>query len=221
VVAHLSDGEEAEAVVEKIRQDGGAAFAQRADVTIGSQVEELIDVAGRRFGSVDILVNNAAVTNKAHMSWTEITATDWDYMHAVNLRGCFLTFRAAYTYLKESGHGRVINISSGTFHTGQARMLHYVSSKGGVIGFTRSLAREVGPDQITVNAVTHGAIRTENELEQFPDQGESTRRLLDLQSLKRRGAPEDIAAVVAFLGSDDSSFITGQTINVDGGWAMH
>jgi 3-oxoacyl-[acyl-carrier protein] reductase len=100
-------------------------------------------------------------------------------------------------------------------------MLHYVSSKGGVIGFTRSLAREVGPDQITVNAVTPGAIRTENELEQFPDQGESTRRLLDLQSLKRRGAPEDIAAVVAFLGSDDSSFITGQTINVDGGWAMH
>ena len=115
----------------------------------------------------------------------------------------------------------MINISSVTALLGQPFLLHYVSSKGGMIAFTRALACEVGVEAITVNAITPGAIVTEAEVEAFPDRDEVDRRQLAVQSLKRRGLPEDIAGAAVFLASDDASFITGQTINVDGGWAMH
>jgi 3-oxoacyl-[acyl-carrier protein] reductase len=123
--------------------------------------------------------------------------------------------------MREAGWGRIVNVSSVTVHLGQANILHYVSAKAGMIGFTRTLAREVGPDGITVNAVTPGAIQTESELEMFPDQAELATRMNQLQSIKRRGLPDDIAGAVVFLASDASAFITGQTINIDGGWAMH
>jgi len=138
----------------------------------------------------------------------------------VNLKGCFLCFRAAHPHLRAGGRGRVINISSVTFHTGQAHLVAYVSSKGGMIGFTRTLAREIGPDGITVNAITPGAILTEAELRMFPDQAAVAAQMAGLQSLSRRGLPEDIANGVVFLAGDEASFITGQTLNIDGGWAM-
>ena len=145
----------------------------------------------------------------------------WDRALAVNLKGCFLTMKAAYPHLLAGGHGRVINIASVTFLTGQGRLLDYVASKGGMIGFTRTLARDVGKDGITVNAITPGAILTEAELTMFPDQEAVQKLLAGLQSIPRRGLPEDIANAVVFLASDEASFITGQTLNVDGGWAMH
>ncbi len=133
----------------------------------------------------------------------------------------FLCFRAAYPHLRDGGHGRVINISSVTFWVGHKQLAHYVASKGGIIGFTRAIAREVGPEGITVNAVTPGAILTEAELTMFPDQEAVAAQMASLQSLSRRGLPEDIAHGVVFLASDEASFITGQTLNVDGGWVMH
>jgi 3-oxoacyl-[acyl-carrier protein] reductase len=219
-VNYASRAAEAEGVVATITDAGGRAFAHQADVSVAADVEGLISATVGRFGGLDILVNNAAVTD-AHRPWTEVTEDAWDRALDVNLKGCFLCFRAGHPHLRSGGHGRVINISSVTFLTGQGHLLDYVSSKGGMIGFTRTLAREVGADGITVNAITPGAIRTEAETTMFPDQAAVAAQMAGLQSVPRRGLPEDIANGVVFLASDEASFISGQTLNIDGGWAMH
>jgi 3-oxoacyl-[acyl-carrier protein] reductase len=211
---------EARSVVGDIVRDGGDGLLVRADVSDPVAVDALVSQVHSHYGRLDVLVNNAALT-AVHKPWGEISIEEWDEVLTTNLRSCFLCFRASYRLLKQSGYGRVINISSVTAFLGQPFLLHYVSSKGGMIAFTRSLAREVGGEAITVNAITPGAIVTEAEVEAFPDRGDVDSRQLALQSLKRRGLPEDIAGAAVFLASDDASFITGQTINVDGGWAMH
>jgi NAD(P)-dependent dehydrogenase (short-subunit alcohol dehydrogenase family) len=121
--------------------------------------------------------------------------------------------------MKERGGGRIINIASVTFFIGQPGLLSYVSSKGGVVGFTRTLAREIGSEGVTVNAISPGAFPTDAE-KIHPNQEEYNQRMLDQQSVKRRGRPGDIGNLAAFLASDAASFITGQTIEVDGGWVM-
>lgn len=208
-----------DAVVADVHQMGREALAVRGSVAIAADCRSLVAAAVQQFGHLDILVNNAAVTD-THRDWHQIAESEWDLVLAVNAKGPFLMFGACYPYLAASAHARVVNISSVTVHLGKARLLHYVASKAALIGFTRTLAREVGPEGITVNAVTPGAIRTEAELQMFPDEDASLRSAVANQAIHRRGLPEDIAAVVSFLASDDASFITGQTINVDGGWIM-
>lgn len=220
VVDYASRAAEAEKTVALVEAAGGEAFAHQADVADAAAVDAMVALAVERYGRLDILVNNAALTG-VHRDWTQVTESDWDRSLAVNLKGCFLAFRAAYPHLVEGGCGRVVNISSVTFLTGQGHLLDYVSSKGGMVGFTRSLARDVGKDGITVNAITPGAVLTEAELESFPDQDEVARQMAALQSIPRRGLPQDVANGVVFLASDEASFITGQTLNIDGGWAMH
>jgi 3-oxoacyl-[acyl-carrier protein] reductase len=219
-VNYASRSEEAERTIALVAGSGGRAFAYRADVAVAAEVNALVAATVERFGGLDIVVNNAAITD-AHRPWTDVTEDAWDRAMAVNLKGCFLTFRAAHPHLVRGGHGRVINIASVTFLTGQGHLLDYVSSKGGMIGFTRTLARDVGRDGVTVNAITPGAILTEAELQMFPDQEQVAADMARLQSIPRRGLPEDIANGVVFLASDAASFITGQTLNIDGGWAMH
>ena len=163
-------------------------------------------------------MNNAAIYPRRE--WTEITAEEWDRVLAVNLRGYFLCARAVFDSMRERGRGRIINLSSLTFFIGFSHLLDYVSSKGAVIGFTRSLAREVGPSGVTVNAIAPGAFPTDAE-KIHPNPEQYNQFVLDQQSLKRRGTPEDIANLVVFLASDAASFITGQTIVIDGGWGMH
>ncbi len=167
---------------------------------------------------MDILVNNAAIYPSR--LWTEIREEEWDEVLAVNLKGYFLCARAAFPHMKARGHGRVINVASITFFIGFANLLDYVSSKGGVVGFIRTLAREVGPEGITVNAVSPGAFPTDAE-KIHPDPEGYNRWVLEQQSIKRRGTPEDIGNLVSFLASDAASFITRQTVEIDGGWAMH
>ena len=208
-----------ERTVALVEAAGGRAFAYRADVADAAAVDAMVAETVRRYGRLDIVVNNAAITD-AHRDWTEVTEEEWDRALAVNLKGCFLTMKAAYPHLLAGGHGRVINIASVTFLTGQGRLLDYVASKGGMIGFTRTLARDVGKDGITVNAITPGAILTEAELTMFPDQEAVQKLLAGLQSIPRRGLPEDIANAVVFLASDEASFITGQTLSVSGGVSM-
>jgi 3-oxoacyl-[acyl-carrier protein] reductase len=212
--------ERARATADAIHTAGGQALAVQADVSRAAEVDRLVAAAVARFEALDIVVNNAGLVD-VHKPWQQISEEEWDRVLAVNLKSCFLTLRAAYPHLKASGRGRIVSISSVTFWLGHPNLLHYVASKAGVIGFTRTLARELGPEGITVNAVTPGAIRTEAELEVFPEQEALAERMFQVQSLKRRGLPDDLVGVVVFLASDDSSFITGQTINVDGGWAMH
>lgn len=220
VVHHATRGDLARQVVADIMSAGGEAIAVGGDVALAADVSRLVDSAVTAFGGLDILVNNAAVTD-VHKPWHQIDEAEWDRVQDVNVKGCFLCFRAAHPHLRASGHGRVINISSVTFWVGHNALAHYVASKGGVIGLTRALAREVGTDGITVNAITPGAIRTEAELEAFPDQEAIGAEMARLQSIPRRGLPEDIVGGVVYLASDAASFVTGQTINIDGGWAFH
>ena len=212
------EGEKAEQVAESVSHEGARCLAFETDVSDRSSVEEMAKRVTGEFGGVDILVNNAAIYPSR--PWTEITEEEWDEVLAVNLKGYFLCARAAYPHMRGRGQGRVINVASITFFIGFANLLDYVSSKGGVVGFTRTLAREVGPEGVTVNAISPGAFPTDAE-KIHPDPEGYNRWVLDQQSIKRRGTPEDIGNVVAFLASDAASFITGQTVEIDGGWLMH
>jgi len=214
-VNYLAKRSAAESAVAEISGAGGRAMAVPGDVSIAADVDAMVQAVADELGPVSILVNNAGVTD-AHKPWQQIDEAEWDRVLAVNLKSCYLTLRAVYPAMREAGWGRIINVSSVTVHLGQANLLHYVSAKAGMIGFTRTLAREVG-----VDGITPGAIQTESELELFPEQAELATRMNQLQSIKRRGLPDDIAGATVFLASDASAFITGQTINIDGGWAMH
>jgi 3-oxoacyl-[acyl-carrier protein] reductase len=205
-------------VTELVASGSGRCVAFEADVSSRRSVEAMVGGVVDELGGVDIVVNNAAVYPLR--PWTEIEEEEWDRVMAVNLKGYFLCARAAYPYMRERGRGRVINVASITFFIGWPGFLDYVSSKGAVIGFTRTLAREVGPDGITVNAISPGAFPTDAE-RVHPDQEALNRRILEQQCLKRRGTHEDVGNLVAFLASDAASFITGQTVMIDGGWAMH
>ncbi len=211
---------EATALVAEIERSGGQAIAVAADVSDAAQIERMVAEIERDLGPVTVLINNAALT-EVHKPWHAIDEAEWDAVMAVNLKSCFLCFRAVYPAMRDAGWGRVVSVSSVTFWLGRPHLVHYVASKAGMIGFTRSLSREVGVEGITVNAVTPGAIQTEAELRMFPDQDGIARWLSGEQAVPRRGLPEDIAAAVDYLVSDGASFVSGQTINVDGGWAMH
>jgi 3-oxoacyl-[acyl-carrier protein] reductase len=197
---------------------GGRALAIEVDIADRQSVAAMTERVVSELGSVDILVNNAAVYHRK--PWTEITEADWDQVLDTNLKGYYLCARAAYPALKASGRGRVINVASITFFGGVPFLLDYVASKGGIVGFTRALAREVGPDGITVNTLSPGAFPTDAE-KIHPDLENYNREILAVQSIKRRGTPEDVGHLVTFLAGDGASFITGQLIQIDGGWMMH
>ena len=212
---------EAEAVAAGIRNGGRAAIAVRADVSDAGHVARMVQEVAEAIGPVTILVNNAALT-RVHGPWRDIDEAAWDRVMDANAKSCFLCCRAVHPYMAEAGWGRIINISSVTFLLGRADLVHYVASKGAGIGFTRSFARAVGPDGITVNSVSPGAIETEMEMEVATEsRAEIAAEQARLQAIPRRGKAADVAGVVAFLASDEASFITGQLINVDGGWAMY
>ncbi|MEE8600334.1 SDR family NAD(P)-dependent oxidoreductase [Euzebya tangerina] len=206
-----------EALVTSLTRTGGHAVGVECDQRDLDAVGRLAEAADD-LGGADILINNAAVY--ASRPWTEITPEEWDRTLEVNLRGYFLCARALHPQLQESAAGRIVNVASLTFFVGFAELLDYVASKGGIIGFTRTLAREVGPDGITVNAISPGAFPTAAEAI-HPDPAGYNQWVLDQQALKRRGTPEDIGNLVGFLASDAASFITGQTIGIDGGWVTH
>ncbi|MNI49486.1 (S)-1-Phenylethanol dehydrogenase [compost metagenome] len=169
-----------------------------------------------------MLVNNAGTDPRK--PWLEITGEEWDHVMSVNVKSQFLCAQAVYPHMRAQGHGKIINVSSVVFFRGQAGYVHYVASKGAIIGFTRALAREAGGDNIHVNCITPGAVLTETELGKVGSQealDKSTAYLLQEQALKRRETTDDIVGTFVFLASEDSGFLTGQTINVDGGWMMH
>jgi NAD(P)-dependent dehydrogenase (short-subunit alcohol dehydrogenase family) len=194
------------------------ALAVTADVGDESSVASMAALIEERLGPPAILVNNAAIYPSR--PWEEVSVAEFDDVMAVNVRACFLCARAFAAGLRASGHGRVINLSSITFLKGSDGLLAYVTSKGAVVGFTRALARELGPDGVTVNAIAPGAVPTDAE-KIHPDLAAYDRHVLEQQCIKRRGRPEDVAELAAFLAGDAASFITGQTIVVDGGWVAH
>lgn len=206
----------ADGVVASIVEAGGRAIRASADVTSRAQIDAAVAAAQREFGDVDVLVTNAAWANR--LPFHEISEEQWDHTHAVNLRGAFLCAQACYEGMLRRGRGSIIAVTSVTVEVGMAGLLDYVSSKAGLIGFTRALARELGPHHIRVNAVMPGAIRTEQELALGFDEEELKTVMAERQCLPQRGFADDLTGAFLFLASDESSFVSGQVINVDGGW---
>ena len=206
---------------ERLKSSGHTAIGVIGDVSTEKTVKQFIAQVQSMLGAISILVNNAGLTG-VHRNWKSVTPEQWDEVMTVNLKSMFLCSRAVIADMEELRWGRIVNLSSVTFLSGQRNLIDYVSAKGGAVGFSRTLAREVGPDFITVNTVTPGAIRTEAEIEMVPDAEDiALAPIMQVQSIKRRGRPEDIAAAIAFLCSDDAGFITGQNLVVDGGWMLN
>ncbi len=209
--------EKSAARADELTAAGATALAVAADVSDPHAVAAMVGRVTAELGGVDILINNAAIYPSR--PWTEVSVDEWDAVQAVNVKGYFLCARACHDALRASGHGRIVNVSSITVSGGWENLLAYVTSKGGVIAFTRALARELGPEGIVVNCIAPGAFPTDAE-KIHPDPEGYTRLILERQALKRRGTPDDIGNLVTFLASDASSFITGQTVAIDGGWVM-
>ena len=220
VIADISDakGEKAAADIFKA---GGDAFFIRCDVTDSRQVQAIAGAAAAKYGKIDILVNNAGgVAGDAKIE--ETTDEAWNRVIAVNLTGQFLMCRAVIPYMRKNKYGKIINLSSmGAIHP-PAPIVHYHAAKGGVLGLTTNLALEFAKENITVNAILPGPIKSEFFTEMFKDNSEAEAnaffKMLDAKvPMGRMGKPDEIAGVALFLASDMSSFVTGQAINVGGG----
>jgi 3-oxoacyl-[acyl-carrier protein] reductase len=220
VVAADIDGEAAEAVAACIVRGNGDALGLRTDVADEASANAMAKAAIERFGGIDILINNASLMSVLpRRSWMEIPVEEWDRVMAVNLRGLLLCSRAVVPAMKARGRGKIVNISSSRVWDGTPNRLHYTTSKAGVIGFTRALARELGEFNINVNAVTPGMTLSETQVATTSNNYAATRS--SGRVFARDQYPEDLVGTVMFLSSPASDFITGQTINVDGGKAMH
>lgn len=217
VVAIDRDEEGARQIASRIEQSGGQALAAAADVRDRSSLASTVESALARFSRIDILINNAGIYPRR--PFLEITEQQWDEMQDINLKGVFHLTQLVVPHMIRQGGGKIVNISSVTFFVAPKLLSHYVASKGGVIGLTRALARELGEHRIYVNCITPGAIQTESE--KFFVSEEQSREFIQLQSLKWRLKPIDIARVCAFLSGPWSDGMTGQTLNVDGGWIFY
>lgn len=213
------DDESAARTVERIEGAGGVALAVQCDLRSPHAIEEAFDQTRSELGPVSVLVNNAAVFPSG--TFVDISIEEHDDTIAVNQRGYFLCSQHAARSMIEDGRGgSIVNVASITWHGYWNEMAPYVAAKGAIVAMTRALARELGTHEIRVNAVAPGAFPTRAERAQHDDLEAYERRILDSQALKRRGTFEELAAAVSFLAGPESSFITGQTLNVDGGWVM-
>lgn len=204
-----------------IKQAGGEAIGIHCDVTKPDEVKGMVAETVEKFGKLDILVNNAALfADLKQGSFLDIDEAEWDRVMQINTRGVFTCSKAAVREMKKNGYGKIINIASGTVFKGTPMLLHYVSSKGAQIAFTRALAREVGDDGITVNCIAPGLTMSEKVIDDEQwiavKAGNTASR-----AIKREQVPDDLLGAVVFFSSPDSDFITGQTLVVDGGSAMH
>ena len=216
VINYNSSSQAADELVAEITAAGGAATAVQANVALLSEAEKLVKAALDTYGQVDILVNNAGTTRDTLLM--TMKETQWDEVIEVNLKSVFNCCKAvARPMIRRKQGGRIINITSIIGLVGQAGQTNYAASKAGIIGFTKSLAKEVGSRGITVNAIAPGFIPTALTAD-LP--AEMVKWTMENTPLGRMGTPEEIAYTVSFLASDRAAFITGETIRIDGGLAM-
>ncbi len=204
-----------------IRQAGGEAIGVHCDVLDKGQVDDMVGAAIDAFGKVDVMVTNAALfADLKQKSFLDIDEDEWDRVMQINTRGVFTCAKAVVPDMKKRNYGKIVNIASGTVFKGTPMMLHYVSSKGAMVAFTRSLARELGDFGICVNALAPGLTMSEKVVD---DAQWANVKAANAQTraFKRDEMPEDLVGAMLFLCSSDSDFMTGQTILVDGGSAMH
>ena len=221
VIAEL-DGASANAVAAELTAQGFDAIALQTDVANEASVNNMAQQTIAKFGRIDVLVNNAAIFATVPMSrspFDQISVEEWDRMMSVNVKGTWLASRAVVPQMRKQAYGKIINVSSGTALKGSPSRIHYVTSKAGILGFTKTLANEVGKDGICVNCVAPGSTLSEEN----PDDDilKMRAQAANARALKRVQTPEDLTGAVVFFASADSDFITGQTLVVDGGSCMH
>ncbi len=211
------DGAGVKKVAADVQAEGGSAFGFEANARDREAMAKVVDDAITRFGRIDVLINNAGIYPR--QPFLEMTEEQWDTMQDVNMKSVFHCSKLVMPHMVRQRAGAIVNIASVTFFTGLAPLTHYIASKGAIIGFTRALAREMGEHNVHVNCITPGAIETEGERKLMSKEQSDT--FMAVQSLKRRIGPLDVARVCLFLSSELSDAMTGQTLNVDGGWIMY
>ncbi|MFC7061244.1 3-oxoacyl-[acyl-carrier-protein] reductase [Halobacillus seohaensis] len=214
-VNYSGSEDKAEAVVQEIKENGGEAIKIQANVSNSEDVKRMVKEVVDQFGKLDILVNNAGITRDNLLM--RMKEEEFDDVIDTNLKGVFVCTKGVTRQMMKQKHGRIINISSIVGVSGNAGQANYVAAKAGVIGLTKSNAKELASRNITVNAVAPGYITTDMTDQLTDDQRE---QMLSMIPLGRLGKGDDIARVVRFLASDDAEYITGQTIHVDGGMVM-
>lgn len=221
VVADI-DEKAAQGVAKAIQDSGGKALATKVDVVDFDSCQEMAKKALDAFDKIDGLINNAAIFMSVPAekgSWQDITEEAWDRMFAVNVKGLWLAGRAVIPAMQQRKQGSVVNISSNMAFNGGLTMMHYVTSKAAVVGFSRVLARELGPDNIRVNTLAPGATMSEEKVTE--DALKNYEKTASTRILKRIEQPEDLVGTALYLLSDLSTFVTGQTILVNGGAVLH
>jgi 3-oxoacyl-[acyl-carrier protein] reductase len=214
------NGANAAAVADEVTASGGTAVGVAVDVSDPQSVDRMTKEVVAELGTPRVLVNNAAIFSTLRMGpFTEIAPEEWNRVMQVNVGGTFLCCQAIVPLMGDQGYGKIVNVSSATVWTGRPGYLHYVTSKAAIIGFTRSLASEVGPLGVRVNCITPGSTATEIKRESITAEGREA--MAQATALRRAQIPDDLIGTVLFLSSPASDFITGQTINVDGGYAFH
>ena len=217
VINHRGSAEGAEETARLIREAGGEALVVQADVSRMDEAQRLVQETINAFGQVDILVNNAGTTRDTLLMMMK--EDQWDVVVDTNLKSVFTCCKAVARPMVKRKFGRIINISSVSGLAGQGGQTNYAASKAGVIAFSKSLAKELGSRNITVNVVAPGFVPTALT-EGILAEGDNLQRAVDATPLGRLGTPEDVAGAVVFFASDDASFITGQVLSVDGGLVM-
>jgi NAD(P)-dependent dehydrogenase (short-subunit alcohol dehydrogenase family) len=214
----ILDIKDASGVVDEIRAAGGEANAQTCDVTDVEQIAKAVGAIEKRHERVDILVNNAGILS-SRKPWHQLTYEEMNRYVQINYLGYFNVSKAVYPLIKKSKHGRIINVASRTYFLANPGQMAYVASKGAVMGMTRVMAKELGDDGITVNAVAPGMVATPGTQEHSDE--EAFNRVMMNQAIKKRVTPEHFAGLIAFIASDDAELITGQMILCDGGGYLH
>ena len=213
------DAEKAAAEAEKLTQAGHSALGVHVDVADESSTREMATKSVAAFGGIDSLVNNAALLHSLpRRGWERISVGEWDRVMAVNCRGPFLCCRAVVPHMTRRTRGTIVNMSSSRVFAGTPRRLHYTTSKAGIVGFTRALARELGPENIRVNAIAPGLTLTAQQIESAS--ADYRARSAAGRALQADQTPDDLLGVLVFLISDASAAMTGQTLSIDGGEVM-
>ena len=213
----VTDVQDTDDAVAAIKAAGGEAIGVQTDVTSDDSLAAMVNEAEEKFGSIEVLINNASIFAALKLKpFTQISNDEWDAVMRVNVRGPFQATKAVLASMKKNGRGKVINISSGTALRGAPMFPHYVSSKGAIIAQTRAISRELADENIHINTIIIGLTESKG-VKEHAQFGAIKAPTLALRAIKRGMLPEDLIGTVLFLSTEDSDFITGQSINVDGG----